>query len=410
MAHIFEKAEKVSGIALGLLQRMIVLPNLFPSRYGISDFKGAKGDVVNIKRPAILKAQDAGFRSRNNIVYQDLIQSRIQVALDRYPISPVQLSDEELTLDIENFAQDVTAPQARALVEDFENTVAGVLSGTDYVLEVVFNTSGSDAEKDPRQVAIKARKLLNQKNVPATGRYWIVGSEVSAAIASFGKLLDVDTAGLPEAVREGVVGRLAGFTIVESNALDGEESYFVHNSAVALAFVAPAAPKGATSSAVAIEGGLSVRQLFDYDSDTLHDRSILGVFTGGAAVTDPEVGDDGQVILVDGKPQMEFIRGVKVNFGAAPGTDSDTWTTAITGAPTGGTYTLTIDGEESAAIDFDAANAEIAAAINAAAGVSGAKVTGSTTKTIKFTELVLVALGDNGLTGGTAPSVTVTKA
>lgn len=310
MAHIFEKAEKIAGVALGILQRQIVLPSLFTNRYGIADFKGAKGDVVNVKRPAILVAQDAGFRDRNPIVYQDLVQSRIQVALDRYPIVPVQLSDEELTLDIENYAQEVTAPQVRALVEDFENTVAGTLSAATYVHTVEYD----EATSDPRKVAIEARKLLNQSNVPATGRYWLVGSEVSAAIASYEKLLDVDTAGLPEAVREGVVGRLAGFTIVESNAIDGDESYFVHNSALALAFVAPAAPKGATSSAIAIEGGLSVRQLFDYDSDTLHDRSILGVFTGGAVVTDPQIGADGKVVITGGVVQMEFIRAVKVTF------------------------------------------------------------------------------------------------
>lgn len=310
MAHIFEKAEKIAGVALGILQRQIVLPSLFSNRYGIADFKGAKGDVVNVKRPAILVAQDAGFRDRNPIVYQDLVQSRIQVALDRYPIVPVQLSDEELTLDIENYAQDVTAPQVRALVEDFENTVAGTLAGATYVHEVEY----AEGVDDPRKVAIEARKLLNQSNVPASGRYWIVGSEVSAAIAKFDKLLDVNTAGLPEAVREGIVGRLAGFTIVESNALDGDESYFVHNSALALAFVAPAAPKGATSSGIAIEGGLTVRQLFDYDSDTLHDRSILGVFTGGAVVTDPKIGADGKVVMASGKPVMEFVRAVKVTF------------------------------------------------------------------------------------------------
>lgn len=314
MAHIFEKAEKLAGVALGLLQRQIVLPSLFANRYGITDFKGAKGDVVNVKRPAILVAQDAGFRDRNPIVYQDLVQSRIQVKLDRYPIVPVQLSDEELTLDIDNFAQDVTVPQTRALAEDAENSVVTVLSGATFKHEIDF-TPGSGTELgDPRKVAIQARKLLNSSKVPASGRYWIVGSEVSAAIASYDKLLDVDTAGLPEAVREGVVGRLAGFTIVESNALDGDESYFVHNSAVALAFVAPAAPKGATSSAVAIEGGISVRQLFDYDSDTLHDRSILGVFTGGAVVTDPVIGADGKVVITAGEVEMEFVRAVRVNF------------------------------------------------------------------------------------------------
>lgn len=401
MAHIFEKAEKISGVALGILQRLIVLPGLFTNRYGITDFKGAKGDVVNVKRPAILKARDAGFRARNAIVMDNLIQSRIQVKLNRYPYSGVELSDEELTLDVENFAQDVTAPQARAIAEDIENTVAGVLSGADYVHEVVFNPAGSDAEKDPRKVAIQARKLLNDSNVPASGRYWIVGSEVSAAISSFDKLLDVDTAGLPEAVREGVVGKLAGFTIVESNALDGDESYFVHNSAVALAVVAPAAPRGATSSGVSVEGGIAVRQLFDYDSDTLADRSILSVFTGGAPVTDPEI-RDGEIVVVGDEVQMEFIRAVKVNFGAAAGKNS--WALAYS-TVSAGTFKLAVDGEATAPIAWDASNADIAAAINDIAGVAGAKVTGTATaKTVKFTEFVTVTVDNAGLTGTIAAS------
>ncbi|MFJ2506321.1 hypothetical protein [Microbacterium sp. NPDC087592] len=401
MAHIFEKAEKIAGVALGILQRTIVLPNLFSNRYGIADFKGAKGDVVNVKRPAILVAQDAGFRDRNPIVYQDLVQSRIQVKLSRYPIVPVQLSDEELTLDIENYSQDVTVPQVRALVEDFENTIADTLGGATFVHEVNYAPGA-----DPRKIAIQARKLLNSSNVPANGRYWIVGSEVSAEIASFDKLLDVDTAGLPEAVREGVVGRLAGFTIVESNALDGDESYFVHNSALALAYVAPAAPKGATSSAIAIEGGLSVRQLFDYDSDTLHDRSILGVFTGGSVVTDPQIGDDGLVVQSDGEVQMEFIRAVKVNFGAANTAESDTWTLANTGTVSGGTFTLSVDGEDTEPIAFDATNPVIRDAVNELDGVSGANVTGTTTKTITFQKTVIVTANSAAITGGGSKAVT----
>ncbi|WP_137771812.1 MULTISPECIES: P22 phage major capsid protein family protein [unclassified Microbacterium] len=401
MAHIFEKAEKIAGVALGILQRTIVLPNLFSNRYGIADFKGAKGDVVNVKRPAILVAQDAGFRDRNPIVYQDLVQSRIQVKLSRYPIVPVQLSDEELTLDIENYSQDVTVPQVRALVEDFENTIADTLGAATFVHEVNY-TPGAD----PRKIAIQARKLLNDSNVPANGRYWIVGSEVSAEIASFDKLLDVDTAGLPEAVREGVVGRLAGFTIVESNALDGDESYFVHNSALALAYVAPAAPKGATSSAIAIEGGLSVRQLFDYDSDTLHDRSILGVFTGGSVVTDPQIGDDGLVVQSGGEVQMEFIRAVKVNFGAANTAESDTWTLANTGSVTGGTFTLSVDGESTEPIAFDATNPVIRDAVNELDGVAGANVSGTTTKTITFQKTVIVTANSAAITGGGSKTVT----
>lgn len=399
MSNVFQKADKIAGVGLGLLQRQVVLPNLFRNRFGIADFRGAKGDVVNVKRPALLRARDAGFRTRNTIVIDDLITSRIQVKLDRYPYSGVGLSDEELTLDVVDYGQEVTAPQARALAEDFENTVATVLAGANYVFEVNYAPAGSGDITDPRKVAIEARKLLNGANVPSSGRYWIVGADVSASIASFEKLLDVDTSGLPEALREGVVGRLAGFTIVESNALGAEESYFVHDSAVALAFVAPAAPKGATSAGIAVEGGLAVRQLFDYDADTLSDRSILSVFTGGAIVTDPEIDETtGTVRVVAGEPQMEFYRAVKVNYGAS--TSKAVWTLTYTGTVSGGTFTMTVDGETTGNVAFGATNADIATALNNLDGVAGVKVTGTTTKTVTFLGDALFSAEDANITGG----------
>lgn len=329
MAHVFEKVDKLAAVALDLLQRQIVLPNLFTNRYGIADFKGAKGDVVNIKRPAILKAQDAGFRQRNSIVYDDLVQSKIQVALDRYPISPVQLTDEELTLDITNFAQDVTAPQTRALAEDWEDLVARTLAGATYVHTVPYvgGTKATGAQtggaQDPRKVARRARKLLNSSNVPTAGRYWIVGADVSESIGNYDNLLDANTAGSTTNMIEGYVGRLAGFDVIESNALGADESYFVHSSALALAFVAPVAPNGAKASAIAVEGGISVRQLFDYDSDTLSDRSILGVFTGGTPVLDPKLKADGTVQITGGNVVMEFVRAVKVTFTEAEPVDPE---------------------------------------------------------------------------------------
>ncbi|MBK7186933.1 MAG: hypothetical protein IPH85_13635 [Ignavibacteria bacterium] len=66
MSNVFQKADKIAGVGLGLLQRQVVLPNLFRNRFGIADFRGAKGDVVNVKRPALLRARDAGFRTQQH--------------------------------------------------------------------------------------------------------------------------------------------------------------------------------------------------------------------------------------------------------------------------------------------------------------------------------------------------------
>lgn len=406
--NVFQKGTKFAGNALALLQREIKVPALFPTKFSLKDFTGAEGDVVNVRRPAVLRARRKNWRGSDAIVVDRLVKTKIQIALKYHPYSAVHLSSEETTLDEVEYTRDVQAPQVRSILEDYEETVIDELRAANYVLGVVFNpASGNVKESDPRRVATSARKLFQDKNVPTSGRYWLVGSSVSEEIASYEKLQDVDTSGLPEALRDGVVGKLSGFVIIEVPALEGDESYFVHESAVIPAAVAPAVPQGAAKGGgVAAGQGLAVTQVWDYDGDHLKDRSVVHAFTGATVVTDPEIDADGRIVLDgDDEPQLEFVRGIKVNFGAAAG--SVKWTVQVTGAPTGGTFTLLVDGDATAPIAHNADNAAIAAALNALEGVSGVKVTGSATKTVKFTEHVTLTR-TSALTGGTSPNVTVT--
>src|SRR5690606_31389684 len=119
-------------------------------------------------------------------------------------------------------------------------------------------------------------------------------------------------------LRDGVVGKLAGFTIVEIDALGEDESYFVHNTALAVAAVAPVVPQGAPKGGgVAAGQGLAVTQVWDYDGTHMKDRSVVHAFTGAAPILDPEIGDDGRIIVDgDGEAQMEFVRAIKVTFGS----------------------------------------------------------------------------------------------
>lgn len=410
--NIFVKGAKFAQTALALLRREVKAPGLFVHKFGIADFTGAEGDVVNVRRPAVLRARDKGWRNDDAIVIDKLANSKIQVRLNAHPYSAVALSPEEETLDEIDYVRDVQAPQVRAILEWFENLIVTTIRTASFVLGVTFNPESSKAvESDPRKVAIRARKLFQQKHVPTTGRYWLVGSDVSEAVASHDKLLDVDTAGLPEALRDGVVGKLAGFIIVELDALNPDESYFAHESSIAIATVAPVVPNGvAKGGGVSAGGGLAVTQLWDYDSDHLKDRSIVHALAGATPVTDPEVDAEGLVIRDEkGEPQLEFVRAIKVTFGApAPAAGGSEYTVAVTGSPTGGTYTLTADGETTEPIAHNATNAVIATALNALDGISGAKVTGNTTKTVKFDELVALS-AQASLTGGTSPAVTVTK-
>ena len=417
MANIFEKGTKFAQTALALLRREVKTPGLFIYKFGKADFTGAAGDTISIKRPPLLRARDKGWRNNNSIVVDDIQQSNIQVTLNQHPVSAVALSPEEETLDEVDYVRDVQAPQVRSILEFFEEAIVAALAAAHFVYTIAFNPAGSGDVTDPRKVAVKARKYFQMAHVPTTGRYWLVGADVSEAVASYDKLLDVDTAGIPEALRDGVVGKLAGFVIVEVDALAPNESYFVHESAIAIAAVAPVVPNGVTKGGgVAAGNGLAVTQLWDYDSDKMKDRSIVHAFCGATAVLDPQVEEDksssdyGRIILADdGTPLMDFYRAIKVEFGTEDTTDGTVWTSQVTGSPTGGTYLLLVDGDATDPLAYNATNTDIAKALNELDGVSGVKVTGSATKTITFQREVVLTKDATGLTGGTTPNVTVTK-
>ncbi|GGA72569.1 hypothetical protein GCM10011490_24180 [Pseudoclavibacter endophyticus] len=417
-ANVWQKAQKFAGTALDLLRREVKLPGLFTWKFTKADFTGAAGDTVMVKRPPVLVARDKGWRNQDAIVVDRLVQTKIPVVLDQHPYSAVAIGAEERTLDEVDYVRDVQKPQVDAMVDYFERAIVKPLRGADFTMEVAYDPEGTGRVADARKVALRARKLFQDAHVPTSGRYWLVGSSVAESISSTDQLLEVDKAGIPEALRDGVVGRLAGFTIIEVDALGEDESYFVHSSALAIAVVAPTPPiSNVKSGAVAAGNGLAVTQIWDYDGDHLTDRSVVHAFVGASLVTDPEVNEDGSLVLGNNdEPQLEFRRAIKVQYGAAEAAAAadagaaSTYTLAVTGSPTGGTYTLEVDGTETEELPHNATNAVIASALNGVEGVSGAQVSGTSPKTLTFSEGVTVEVGTVSFEGGTDPNVTVTAA
>jgi hypothetical protein len=95
-------------------------------------------------------------------------------------------------------------------------------------------------------------------------------------------------------------------------------------------------------------------------------------------------------------------------------------TITITGTPTGGNFTLTFDGQTTAAIAYNAAASAVVTALVALSNIDSGDVTGGggalpgSAVTITFggqfqyTDVALMTADDSGLTGGTTPEVAVT--
>lgn len=108
------------------------------------------------------------------------------------------------------------------------------------------------------------------------------------------------------------------------------------------------------------------------------------------------------------------------NAGAPVAGTSAVQTIATTGTPTGGTFKLSFRGKRTADIAFDATAATVIAALIALPNIAAAEVVGGggplpTGVTVTFALTLaksvqpLIVLAQNSLTGGTAPTVTITN-
>ncbi len=113
-----------------------------------------------------------------------------------------------------------------------------ISAGTSYVIEAVSPITLS--KSTVYQYFAEARKLLNQAKMPKADRWAVVPSHISALVIQAPEY----TPAVPEAytnvVKNGLVGRLAGFDVYESESVNGDSTngyhcLFGHRSAITMA-------------------------------------------------------------------------------------------------------------------------------------------------------------------------------
>lgn len=318
MANQFVKPDKVVKQGLGLLQHELILSRLVQRR-GIGDFKGAKDDTINIRVASILKGREYEWRTRNSkITVDDLNQFVVPVKLDKHAYNAVKVTDEELTLDIDDWGEEVALPQIRAVAEKLEGYVATAMEDANYRHEVTYTPEpDNDNDRSFSRALNAARKHLNTANVPQMGRKVLLGANVEEEVLNAGVLQDVDRSGSDGVLREARIGRLSGFDVIGNvNSVDPDFAVAFHPTAFVLGNVAPEVPKGVSRGAQMDYEGLAMRWINDYDSDILSDRSVYSSFAGASSVEDgrnldPEASDEEFGDLTE-----ENVRAVRINFTA----------------------------------------------------------------------------------------------
>lgn len=303
------KAAQIVEAAALLLARELVLPRLVWSVPN-DKFIGALDDTITLRVPIRRTARTRTMRSATPLVADDFTEVGVPVKLDTHVYDLLNMKDEELTLDLPDFVQNILQPQMTSVAEGMEGVIAAKLAAAPAAGTVDFVEDGAGKTGDPYKVLLAAGKELNKLNVPRGNRVFLAGANVETALLGSDRISRVDQSGTDTALREATVNRVAGFTIVGSNAVDPDFGAAMHQTAIAFGNVAPALPDGASMKArTTVAGLLALRYLKDYDPTNASgpvDRSLVDAFCGAASVN--------ETMTVGGVPTQVNKRLVKVDF------------------------------------------------------------------------------------------------
>lgn len=274
-------AQGIANVSIALLNRQLVLPRTVTPIPG-AEFAGANGDTVTVRVPQPSAARTQASAGAT-ITYDDVDEVPVDVTLSHLYHAKL-VSDQELSLQLEDFARQITRVQTAAVATRAENLLATVMNGIASDIEVAVD--GSDVDG----AVLQARETLVRADVPQSGLWLAASPEFATFILATDEMKDASASGSPSALRDAVIGRYRGFNVVESAGLTAGHAVAYHESGFAFANRVPVVPRGVNDSATSNEGGVGLRQIFQYVPDKLSDASVVSTFAGAAAVTDSDSG------------------------------------------------------------------------------------------------------------------------
>lgn len=194
------------------------------------NYEGAierEGDTVHIN--SIVRPTIRDYTEHGTITWEQLSDIDRALVINQADYFAFKVDDIERRQAIAGFIDGATEEASVGMVEETDAYVsAQMVAGVDatandvgaYVVDVSDNTGWG--------LMIKLRSKLNLANVPREGRWVVVPDAVAAALLQDPRFVDASQAGDSGALRAGELGRIAGFTVYESNTVPEPTSGTYH--------------------------------------------------------------------------------------------------------------------------------------------------------------------------------------
>lgn len=254
MANTLYTPEQAARSTLAALRYLTTLPRTVRQDFS-TDFVPGVGNVVNIRNP-ISAGSARVYTSKNRedrdaIVFDELTQDTIPVTMTDQVYKAVRLPDDFATFDLVSLEQQVLRPQAESVVDGIAAPLIEEMNAvsTDASIPTLTTSNAID-------VLVAARAVLNARKVPMTDRFVALSPAAEAAFLGLDQLQKVNEAGTDGVLREAIIGRLMGFTIVVDPYLEGPATVTITGSPTGGTFTLTYG--GETTSALAYNAAASV--------------------------------------------------------------------------------------------------------------------------------------------------------
>lgn len=206
MSNTFLTVADIAKESLMRLQNNLVLGKLVHTDFA-NDIAN-KGDTVNVRKPATFTAKD--FSSE--IEAQDVSESAVPVKLDKIADVSVEVTSKQLSLNIQDFGEQIAEGAMQALAQKIDSDLAGLYKDIPYISGTAGTTPAALAD------IANVGKVLNNNKVPFGNRNLVIDPEAQAKLIILDSIAGADKSGSTDALRDANMGRILGFnTYLDQN-------------------------------------------------------------------------------------------------------------------------------------------------------------------------------------------------
>ena len=280
MANTFITPDIIAREALMVLEDQIISPQVMDTSRA-ADFTGAKvGTTVKVRRPVGFAADtytNSG-ESGSNVTIQQATESTIDLTLEKLFDVSFEVTNTQLTTDIDDFNSRLLVPAMSALAEAVDSYALGKMINLGGNVFPHADVSAPNSTADMAAII----EAMNNQMIPMTNRKFVVSPSMQTSLYNISEFVKANESGNVSPLTEAQLGRFMGLDMVMSQNLATFDAPGAATTAAngdgALTVVTTAGKAGDTS--ITYDGGTgSVTNLFkvgDHVTITYNSGKKLG--------------------------------------------------------------------------------------------------------------------------------------